>query len=120
MHPVASFVLLRHHRLPFVPSRSSFAQHFCPMRRVFEVRRQERAREEAAVRASAVGTGDRSERIRTYNFPQDRITDHRANVSRHGWEAMMRGELLDTFLDALRQRSRTERLKLAGLGDPPN
>eukprot|EP00904_Undaria_pinnatifida_P012233 jgi/Undpi1/813/HiC_scaffold_10.g04277.m1 len=87
--------------------------------RVFEVRRQERAREEAAVRASAVGSGDRSERIRTYNFPQDRITDHRANVSRHGWEAMMRGELLDTFLDALRQRSRTEQLKAAGRGDPP-
>ena len=53
-------------------------------------------------------------------WKQDRITDHRANVSRHGWEAMMRGELLDTFLDALRQRSRTEQLKLAGLGDAPN
>ncbi|CAM9560476.1 unnamed protein product [Ascophyllum nodosum] len=83
--------------------------------RVFEARQEERAREEAVVRASAVGTGDRSERIRTYNFPQDRITDHRANVSRHGWEAMMRGELLDTFLEALRERDRTEQLKAAGL-----
>lgn len=46
---------------------------------------------------------------------QDRITDHRANVSRHGWEAMMRGELLDAFLDALREKSRTEQLNAAGL-----
>ncbi|CAM9300797.1 unnamed protein product [Scytosiphon promiscuus] len=83
--------------------------------RVFEVRREEVARKEAAVRASAVGTGDRSERIRTYNFPQDRITDHRANYSRHGWESMLRGELLEDFQDALIEKSRLEKLKAAGL-----
>eukprot|EP00752_Nemacystus_decipiens_P007340 g6566.t1 len=83
--------------------------------RVFEVRREEIARKEAAVRASAVGSGDRSERIRTYNFPQDRITDHRASYSRHGWDAMMRGELLEAFLEALAEKSRSEQLKAAGL-----
>ncbi|CAN0248214.1 unnamed protein product, partial [Hapterophycus canaliculatus] len=83
--------------------------------RVFELRREEIARKEAAVRASAVGSGDRSERIRTYNFPQDRITDHRANYSRHGWESMLRGELLEDFQDALIEKSRLEKLKSAGL-----
>ncbi|CBN76719.1 conserved unknown protein [Ectocarpus siliculosus] len=83
--------------------------------RVFEVRRDEIARKEAAVRASAVGSGDRSERIRTYNFPQDRITDHRANYSRHGWEAMMRGEMLGDFLEAMRDKTQSEQLKAAGL-----
>ncbi|CAB1108212.1 unnamed protein product [Ectocarpus sp. CCAP 1310/34] len=83
--------------------------------RVFEVRRDEIARKEAAVRASAVGSGDRSERIRTYNFPQDRITDHRANYSRHGWEAMMRGEMLGDFVEAMRDKTQSEQLKAAGL-----
>ncbi|CAN0098934.1 unnamed protein product [Ectocarpus sp. 4 AP-2014] len=86
-----------------------------PTKRVFEVRRDEIARKEAAVRASAVGSGDRSERIRTYNFPQDRITDHRANYSRHGWEAMMRGEMLGDFLEAMRDKTQSEQLKAAGL-----
>lgn len=46
---------------------------------------------------------------------QDRITDHRANYSRHGWESMFRGELLDDFQGALIEKNRLEKLKAAGL-----
>lgn len=50
-----------------------------------------------------------------WSIDQDRITDHRASYSRHGWDAMMRGELLEAFLDALAEKSRSEQLKAAGL-----
>ena len=63
--------------------------------------------EEAANRRSLVGTGDRSERIRTYNFPQSRITDHRIGLSLHSMEAFLSGEL-DEMIDAL-ARADTER-----------
>ena len=67
--------------------------------------------QEAASRKSLVGTGDRSERIRTYNFPQSRITDHRIGLSLHSMEAFLSGEL-DDMIDAL-ARADTER-KLMG------
>ena len=63
--------------------------------------------EEAANRRSLVGTGDRSERIRTYNFPQSRITDHRIGLSLHSMEAFLSGEI-DEMIDAL-ARAETER-----------
>lgn len=66
---------------------------------------------EAASRKSLVGTGDRSERIRTYNFPQSRITDHRIGLSLHSMEAFLAGEL-DEMIDAL-ARADTE-AKLTG------
>ena len=47
-----------------------------------------------------MGTMDRSEKIRTYNYPQDRITDHRTNLTLFGIEAMMAGEYLDKFIEA--------------------
>lgn len=83
--------------------------------RVFQARHEERLREEAVLRSSAVGTGDRSERIRTYHFPQDRITDHRVHVTFHGWVAMMKGELLDDFQDALKRRDQASNAKAAGM-----
>ncbi len=67
--------------------------------------------EEAANRKSLVGTGDRSERIRTYNFPQSRITDHRIGLSLHNMEEFLSGDL-DEMIDAL-ARADTER-RLAG------
>ena len=65
--------------------------------------------EEAASRKSLVGTGDRSERIRTYNFPQSRITDHRIGYSLHSMEAFLAGDL-DEMTDALARADREAKL----------
>src|SRR5690606_29242002 len=59
-----------------------------------------RQSEEAATRKSLVGSGDRSERIRTYNFPQGRVTEHRINLTLYRLDAVMEGEL-DELVDAL-------------------
>lgn len=48
-----------------------------------------------------IGSGDRSERIRTYNFPQGRVTDHRVGITHHSINDVMQGESLDVFIDAL-------------------
>lgn len=48
-----------------------------------------------------IGSGDRSERIRTYNFPQGRVTDHRVGITHHAIDDVMEGENLDVFVDAL-------------------
>jgi peptide chain release factor 1 len=69
--------------------------------RLYERERAERDAERAADRRSQIGSGDRSERIRTYNFPQGRITDHRIGKSEFDMEAMLDGALLDDFIDAL-------------------
>ena len=64
----------------------------------------ERAKAEAqraASRRSQVGTGDRSERIRTYNFPQARVTDHRINLTLYKVDKVISGEALDEIIDAL-------------------
>ncbi|MCU6708529.1 peptide chain release factor 1 [Paenibacillus sp. J5C_2022] len=63
--------------------------------RIFDVRRQEEEAKYAGERKSKVGTGDRSERIRTYNFPQSRVTDHRINLTLHRLDSVMNGDLED-------------------------
>ena len=68
--------------------------------RLLDRERSERQRKEAATRKSLVGSGDRSERIRTYNFPQGRVTDHRINLTLYKLDAVMQGEL-DELVDAL-------------------
>ena len=68
--------------------------------RLFEIEDQKRQAERSAERRSQVGTGDRSERIRTYNFPQNRLTDHRINLTLYKLDLIMEGEL-DELLDAL-------------------
>ena len=73
----------------------------------------ERQRQEASVaaeRKSQVGSGDRSERIRTYNFPQSRVTDHRIGLTLHKLDAVMGGEL-DEIIDALLTADEATRLK---------
>lgn len=73
----------------------------------------EREKQEKAIaseRKSQVGSGDRSERIRTYNFPQGRLTDHRIGLTLYSLESIMNGRL-DEVIDALRTAERTERLK---------
>ncbi|CAH0478480.1 unnamed protein product [Peronospora belbahrii] len=69
--------------------------------RVFDAVRRKRDAERQTMRNLQVGSGDRSERVRTYNFPQSRVSDHRVNVTVFGIERMLNGELLDDIVDAL-------------------
>jgi peptide chain release factor 1 len=69
--------------------------------RLYDLTRQKRHDERAAERRGQVGTGDRSERIRTYNFPQGRVTDHRINLTLHKLPLVMEGEALGEIIDAL-------------------
>jgi peptide chain release factor 1 len=73
--------------------------------------RQREAAKRAALRSEQVGTGDRSERIRTYNFMQSRVTDHRVNLSKFGMDRMMTGELLDDIIDELLANDRRVQLQ---------
>ncbi len=84
--------------------------------RLVDRERQERQSKEAAHRKSLIGSGDRSERIRTYNFPQGRITDHRINLTLYKIDAIMNGEL-DEVIAALAQEFQAEQLAaLSGEG----
>ncbi|VFU10473.1 peptide chain release factor RF-1 [Methylocella tundrae] len=69
--------------------------------RIYDAERQKLDAERAADRRSQVGSGDRSERIRTYNFPQGRVTDHRINLTLYKLDKVMTGEALDEIIDAL-------------------
>jgi peptide chain release factor 1 len=69
--------------------------------RIYELERARTSEERAAQRKDQVGTGDRSQRIRTYNFPQGRVTDHRINMTLHKLEQLMEGNGLDDLIDAL-------------------
>jgi len=84
--------------------------------RLFDKMRQERDDERAATRRSQIGSGDRSERIRTYNFPQDRLTDHRLGFNLHGLPNIMLGRL-EPVIEALRERERVERLESLDLSE---
>jgi peptide chain release factor 1 len=81
--------------------------------RLFEAERARADSERAADRKSQVGSGDRSERIRTYNFPQGRVTDHRINVTLHKLEKIIAGDGLDELVEALVREDQTRRLALA-------
>jgi peptide chain release factor 1 len=69
--------------------------------RIYETERQKIADERASARKEQVGSGDRSQRIRTYNFPQGRVTDHRINLTLYSIDQVMAGNGLDEFVDAL-------------------
>ncbi len=77
--------------------------------RLYEHERAKREAERAATRKSQVGSGDRSERIRTYNFPQGRVTDHRVNMTLHKIDRVLDGEL-DEFVEALIADDQAQRL----------
>ena len=68
--------------------------------RLFDLERQRADKERSAARKSQVGSGDRSERIRTYNFPQGRMSDHRINLTLYKLDQVMQGDL-DEMIDAL-------------------
>jgi len=78
--------------------------------RLFEAEEAKRQAERAAARKSQVGSGDRSERIRTYNFPQSRVTDHRINLTLYKLDQAMQGEI-DEIIDALKVSALEEALK---------
>ena len=79
--------------------------------RLYEAERAKRATPSArADRKSQVGTGDRSERIRTYNFPQGRVTDHRINLTLYKIDKVLAGEALDEIIDALIAEDQAARL----------
>ncbi|HMK43004.1 MAG TPA: peptide chain release factor 1 [Dissulfurispiraceae bacterium] len=78
--------------------------------RLYEVEQEKKEKERAAERKTQVGTGDRSERIRTYNYPQNRVTDHRIGLTLHKLEQVLEGSL-DEIIDTLITHYQTERLK---------
>ena len=77
--------------------------------RLYEAERQKAAAERAETRKSQIGSGDRSERIRTYNYPERRVTDHRINLTLHQLDKMMDGDL-DDVIDALTADDQARRL----------
>ena len=79
--------------------------------RLYETERQKQQDQRSSSRKDQVGSGDRSERIRTYNYPQGRVTDHRINLTLHKLDKVIQGEALDELIDALVVEDRS--LKLA-------
>jgi peptide chain release factor 1 len=84
--------------------------------RLYEIEQLRRQTELEDTRHSQVGTGERSEKIRTYNYPQSRVTDHRINLSVYNLAGVMEGDL-DKFIDELSLRSETERLSTSEVDD---
>lgn len=84
--------------------------------RVYDIFLQQQNDAISAERKSQVGTGDRSERIRTYNYPQGRVTDHRIGLTLHKLEAVLNGEL-DEIIDALITTDQSEKLRLSAGAD---
>ena len=79
--------------------------------RIYEYERQKLDEARSKDRKNKIGTGDRSERIRTYNFPQGRVTDHRINLTLHKLEEFMEGEVFDEMVDSLNLHAQEEELK---------
>ncbi len=80
--------------------------------RLLQAERERQAAERGELRRGQIGSGDRSEKIRTYNFPQDRVTDHRIGVTQHNLDGILDGDL-DRLIDALQARAAEERVKAA-------
>ena len=78
--------------------------------RLYELERSRIDQERSADRKSKIGSGDRSERIRTYNFPQGRVTDHRINLTLHKLEEFLEGEAFDEIIESLSLKAQEESL----------
>ena len=100
--------------------RSQFQNRDKAMRllasRLYEIEREKQDADIARERKSQVGSGDRSEKIRTYNFPQGRVTDHRIGLTLYRIDAVLDGDL-DELIDALVTADQAEKLKSGG-GEP--
>ncbi len=83
--------------------------------RLYEMQESERLEKERKERSEQVGTGDRSGRIRTYNYPQNRISDHRVNLTLYRLDAIMAGGLMDEIIDPLIAHFQAEQIAKAGL-----
>jgi len=79
--------------------------------RIYESERKKKEDERSKDRKSKIGTGDRSERIRTYNFPQGRVTDHRINLTLHKLAEFMEGEIFDEMVENLNLQAQQEKLE---------
>ena len=79
--------------------------------RIYELERQKLDEARSKDRRNKIGTGDRSERIRTYNFPQGRVTDHRINLTLHKLEEFMQGEIFEEMIESLTLQAQEEELK---------
>lgn len=84
--------------------------------RLYEIEAEKQRQEVEQARRFQVGSGDRSEKIRTYNYPQSRVTDHRVNLSSYNLTAVMEGDI-DQFIDELATRDEAERLAVAGMAE---
>jgi peptide chain release factor 1 len=82
--------------------------------RLYDIEEEKRRQEIDSARRSQVGSGERSEKIRTYNYPQSRVTDHRINVSNYNLPVILDGEL-NGFIDELATRDEAERLSAVGV-----
>lgn len=82
--------------------------------RIYEVEYQKRVAESSKKRKTLVSTGDRSEKVRTYNYAQSRVTDHRIGYSMHNLPAFMDGDIQD-LLDALTLAENAEKMKEGGM-----
>ena len=78
--------------------------------RVYEAEKRKRDQERSSNRRNQIGTGDRSERIRTYNFPQGRVTDHRINLTLHKLEEFLEGEAFDEMIESLTLQAQEDSL----------
>lgn len=78
--------------------------------RLYDLEHEKRQNELDAARRSQIGSGERSEKIRTYNYPQSRVTDHRINISSYNMAGVMDGYELDTFIDELQHAEEADRL----------
>ena len=83
--------------------------------RLLDIKRQSQADERGEQRRSQVGTGDRAEKIRTYNFPDDRVTDHRIGLTVHNLPGLLEGDL-DRLVEPLAERDQADRLAEVGAG----
>ena len=83
--------------------------------RLYDIEMERQQAELGAERRSQLGTGDRSEKIRTYNYPQNRVTDHRIGISSYNLAAVMDGGL-DMFIDELATAEQAEKLQALGKG----
>lgn len=84
--------------------------------RLYEIEEEKRQRERVEARRLQVGSGERAEKIRTYNYPQSRVTDHRINISSYNLPLVLEGNL-DEFIEELSLREEAERLSLVGVED---
>jgi len=84
--------------------------------RLYQMEEEKRRAELDSTRRSQIGTGERSEKIRTYNFPQNRVTDHRIGLSIYNLPAVLDGEI-DPFIEELSTREQAERLAASRVAD---